>query len=125
VSRCAFIREGGEQCKARATEGSTWCYNHDPSKAEERRRAASKGGRTGGNGRPNSSSSELEDIKEQLRAVLGGAYRGKVDRAVAATLFQGFNVLLRAVELERRIKEMDQLEEQIRELELRVFGSSA
>ena len=125
MSRCAFIREGGEQCKARATEGSTWCYNHDPSKAEERRRAASKGGRTGGNGRPNSSSSELEDIKEQLRAVLGGAYRGKVDRAVAATLFQGFNVLLRAVELERRIKEMDQLEEQIRELELRVFGSSA
>lgn len=48
MSTCAFIKAGGERCKARAMAHSDYCYNHEPGKAEERKRNASKGGNAGG-----------------------------------------------------------------------------
>ena len=48
--------------------------------------------------------------------------RGKLDSGIAAVAFQGFNVLLRAMELERRIRD-DVLEERLNELEERARRS--
>ena len=40
-----------------------------------------------------------------------------MDRAAGAVALQGFNVLLRAVDLERRIKETEEFEERLTALE--------
>jgi len=42
---------------------------------------------------------------------------GSVERGIAAVGFQGFNVLLKAVETERRVKETDELLERLERLE--------
>jgi hypothetical protein len=48
-----------------------------------------------------------------------------VDKSVAAVLFQGYNTLLRAVEIERKVHELERVEEAIAELERRVYGRGA
>ena len=126
MGQCSFIKAGGGRCRSRAMQGYEQCYNHRPDTQEDRRAAAAKGGRTGGNGRPSSpSSDELVDIKRQLRAVLGGTLREQVDKSVAAVLFQGYNTLLRAVEIERKVHELERVEEAVAELERRVYGRDA
>lgn len=40
---CKAIKADGTRCRAGAQEGQDWCYNHDPSRAEERRTNASAG----------------------------------------------------------------------------------
>jgi hypothetical protein len=42
---------------------------------------------------------------------------GTIERGVGAVVFQGFNTLLKAVEVERRIRETDELAERIEQLE--------
>jgi len=114
TARCAAITRAGERCRLDATHG-TYCYQHAPETARERQRNASRGGKAGGNGR--AGVSELTAIKGGIRATIDGALAGEVERGVAAVLFQGFNVLLKAVETERRIREQDELLERLEDLE--------
>lgn len=113
--RCEAITQAGSRCRLDATPGATWCYSHDPSRVEERRRNARKAGRSGGNGR--SGASELAGIKRDIRGVLDGVLDGQIDRGAGSCAAQLLNVLLRAVELERRIKETDQLQGRLEQLE--------
>ncbi len=114
--RCSFIKPGGERCRGTAPGGATLCYSHDPARAEERSRNARKAGRTGGNGRP-SGVSEIVDIKGVVRRVVGGVLNGSIERGVGAVAFQGLNTLLKAVEVERKIKEQDELLTRLEALE--------
>jgi hypothetical protein len=50
---------------------------------------------------------------------------GEGDKGVAAVAAQVANVRLRALELERRHRETDELEAQVAELERRIFGDSS
>jgi len=43
--------------------------------------------------------------------------RGKLDSGIVAVAFQGFNVWLRAIELERRLRDDVEFEERLDELE--------
>ena len=99
MSPCAYIKSGGERCKARAMEGYDTCYSHRPDLAGERRRNARKGGKSGGRGRPQT---ETDGLKQEIRSVIGGVLAGKIPQGRAAIMFQGFNALLRVHELERR-----------------------
>ncbi len=112
--RCSAITKGGTRCRLDATHGS-YCYQHAPETVEERRRNASRGGKTGGNGRPGSG--EVADIKKEIRGVIGGVLSGRVERSTGATMFMGFNVLLRAVEIARKIKEQDEVLARLEALE--------
>ena len=96
--------------------GVEWCYSHDPSeaRAEERRRNASRGGRTGGRGRGRG---EIVTIKELLSELTDRVLAGKLGTSPAAVANQLINTRLRAVELERKIKETEELEARIEELE--------
>ncbi len=118
MARCPAIKANGERCKGDAIPGSDWCYSHDPDRAEERRRNASRGGKSGGGGR---SSGELAEIKallsELTNRVLGGEGVEALETGRAAVANQLVNTRLRAVELERRIRESDELEARIEELE--------
>ena len=117
--RCEALKGDGSRCQARAMDGYQWCYSHRPDLADERKRNASRGGRTGGRGR--SGGDEVAQAKKEIRGVLGGILKGKIPRGTGSVLFMGFNVLLRAIEVERKIREQDELEDRIAELE-RIAG---
>ena len=114
--RCAAITRAGERCRLDATVGS-YCYQHSPETAEERRRNARRGGLKGGNGRPQRSSAEIREAKSWIRGLISKMLRGEVERELATACFMGLNVLARYIELERKIKETEELEERVAELE--------
>ncbi len=99
MTTCAALRAGGGRCKAPAMEGYEHCYSHRPDLAGERQRNASKGGKSGGRGRPQT---EIADIKRQIRSVIGGVLAGKIPQGPGAVALQGLNTLIRAHEMERR-----------------------
>jgi hypothetical protein len=118
LSVCAAIKQDGARCKARAMKGSEWCFNHHPDYSQERKRHVSKGGRRGGRGRPAGSGAEgLKDIKELLKSLTDDVLSGDVERATAIAANQLLNTSLRAIELERKIREQEELEERLEALE--------
>lgn len=121
MARCQAIKRGGERCKLEATHGS-YCWSHAEGTAEERRRRARRGGKAGGNGR--GGVSELRQIKGELRGVISDVLSGRVQRGAGSVAFQGYNCLLRACELERKVRELEEFEERLNELESRARRSS-
>lgn len=107
--RCSAITKGGERCKLDATNGS-FCWSHAPENAEARRRRGRRGGKARG-------ASELSEVKREIRTVVTDVLEGRVERGVGAVVFQGFNTLLKAVEVERRIREEEELLARIEQLE--------
>ena len=112
--RCSAITRAGERCQHAATHG-TFCYVHSPETAAARSRQGRKGGLAGGNGRPGRS--ELVLIKHDIRATIDAVLDGRVDRGRAAVAFQGFGYLLRAVEIERKVREADEFAQRLDRLE--------
>ncbi len=111
---CGFIKASGEACRALPMKGEGWCYTHHPEYQQQRRRQGSKGGKRGGRGRPKA---ELADIKARLSELAERVLEGEVDKGVAAVASQVFNVYLRAVSVELKVKEVTELEERLEELE--------
>lgn len=114
MARCARIKDNGERCKADAMPGAEWCYSHDPERAEERKRNASKGGKRGGRGRPGQ---DLADLKRDVRRVIDDVLSGAVPQGPGAVALQGYNTLLRAAKVELDIREQTEFEERLEALE--------
>jgi hypothetical protein len=94
---------------------SQWCINHDPDKAEARRRRASKGGKRGGRGRP---SVELARLQARFEDLAEKVLSGDVERgvgAVAGQLLNGARACVRdalvAREQEELVARLEILEE--------------
>ena len=118
MSMCAAIKPNAARCKARAMKGSQWCFNHHPDYSEERRHNASKGGKRGGRGRPAGSGVEgLQDIKDLLKSLTDEVLSGDVERATAIAANQLLNTSLRALELERKWKEIEEIEARLKAVE--------
>ena len=113
MAKCSGITQAGAACKGMPIEGSQWCYVHHPDHAEERRRHGSRGGRRGGRGRP---SVELATIKERLTALADDVLGGRADRGDAAVAGQLLNTVIRAIGMEMRVREVEDLERQVEEL---------
>jgi len=113
--RCTAITKGGSRCSHTAT-ADTFCHLHDPARAEQRRRDASRGGKTGGNGR-SSGLSETGEAKRWIKGLVARLLKGEVERDVATACFMGLGTLARFIELERRIREQDEIEERLAALE--------
>ena len=108
--RCSGITRSGTRCE-RSVEGPNgMCWLHDPTRSEERRRAASKAGKA----RPNR---EIAEIKTRLSVLAEDVLAGRADRGNAAVVSQVYNVLLRAITVELRIREQQELTERLEELE--------
>jgi hypothetical protein len=110
MALCAGTKRNGERCTATVEPPQRYCWWHDPANADERRRAASRGGR----GKPNR---EIRDLKRQLEDLAAGILDGTIERSNGAVVNQILNTRLRALELERKIKETEELEERIEQLE--------
>ena len=110
VARCQGIKRDGGRCTASVSPGGEWCFNHDPARSEERRRNASRAGRS----KP---SRELADLKTQLQDLTEQVLAGELETGRAAVANQLINTRLRAIEVERKIKEVDELEMRLEALE--------
>jgi hypothetical protein len=117
MARCAANTEDGRPCERIVKAAQRYCYSHDPGRADERRRNASKAARS----RP---SRDLANVKAQLQEMADKVLAGEQDRSAAAVAGQLLNIKLRAIEVERKVKETDELEQRIEALE-RTSGSSA
>jgi len=91
--------------------GKDHCYSHDPARADERKRNASRGGRS------KSAGGELPDLKKQLRDLAADVLEAKVDKGAAAVVNQILNTIIRAVEQERKNLETGELAERLESLE--------
>ncbi|MDP9458080.1 MAG: hypothetical protein M3Q60_20430 [Actinomycetota bacterium] len=114
MSGCTAITQGGGRCKGTAIDSSGLCHAHHPDRAEQRSRAARKGGIRGGRGRPQV---ELADLKREVRAVIGGVLTGRIAHGPGAVALQGYNTLLRAAKVEMDIREQAEIIERIERLE--------
>jgi hypothetical protein len=114
MAKCSGITQAGTACKGIPIVGSQWCYVHDPDHAEERRRHGARGGKRGGRGRPQA---ELNDIKDRIRTMVQDVRDGTMDRADAAVCGQLYNTLIRAVSVELRVREQQEIEARLKELE--------
>src|SRR5215217_8245095 len=106
MARCTFIKPGGDRCKGVPVRGSMLCAAHHPDYQSRRRAGARRGGKARGAG-------ELTAIKSEIRAVIGAVIGGRMSRGVGGVAFQGYNTLLRAVEVERKVRELDDLEDRL------------
>ena len=110
VSVCAGTKRDGSSCTATVDHPQRFCWWHDPANAGERRRAASKAGKS----RPNR---ELAGVKVLLEDLTNRVLAGDLPTGPAAVANQLINTRLRAVELERKVREVDELEARIEALE--------
>src|SRR5919107_2069315 len=109
MRRCSGIKPDGTQCTLTVESPETYCWHHTPKRAEERRRAASRGGRS----RP---STEVRAIKDEIKAVISEGKAGELDRNDAAVMIQGYRALKDFIALERGIRVEDELAAELEEL---------
>ncbi len=111
MPQCAGIKRDGGRCAVVVGAGKDHCYAHDPDRADERKRNASRGGRTKGSG------GELPDLKKQLKDLAADVLEGSVDRGAAAVVNQILNTIIRAIEQERKLLETGELAERLEAME--------
>ena len=111
MHRCLGTKRDNSPCTVTVEPPQTYCWWHDPANAEQRKQAASKGGKRGGRGRPQA---ELAAIKGELREVIEAVRTGALDKGIGAVVFQGYTVLLRAhtvgLDVEERLELIERLE---------------
>jgi hypothetical protein len=107
---CCGIKRDGGRCTATVEPPQKYCWWHDPANADRRRRAASRGGRSRGG-------SELGDLKKQIKDLAAEVLDGTADRGRAAVANQLYNTLIRAIEQERKLRELDELAERLEAVE--------
>ena len=109
MPRCVGTKRDGGQCTTIVKPPQTHCYQHDPDRAAERKRNASRAGRNGGK--------EVRDLKRRISDVIDAVLEGSQDRGRAAVAIQGLNALRGVLELERKMRETEELEERLEALE--------
>lgn len=110
MAQCAGIKRDGSRCSLSVPPGVAHCYNHDPHRAEERRRNAARAGRRRSN-------TEVADLKDRLSDLYTDVLAGEVEPKVGAVAAQIAGAQIRLLETERRIKETEDLEARIGALE--------
>lgn len=108
--RCAGTTRDDRRCTAIVKQPNEYCYQHDPARSGERKRNAAKAGKSVG-------SREVKDLKRRISEVVEAVLEGSQDRGRAAVAIQGLNAFRGALELERKIRELDELEARIKQLE--------
>ena len=107
---CAGYKRDGSRCTVTVEPPQTHCWWHDPDNTEARRRAASKGGK----GR---AASETRDIKKLMDDLTTRVLEGVLEPPVVHAVVALQNIKLRALEVGRKIKEAEEIEERLTALE--------
>ncbi len=115
MNRCLGIKRDNSPCTVTVEPPQTYCWWHDPANAEQRKQAASRGGKRAGRGRPQT---ELVGIKQRLSDLAENVLDGTVDKGVAAVVSQVLNVYLRALSVELKVREQEEILERVADLEI-------
>jgi hypothetical protein len=107
---CRATKANGEPCTLAANGPQGFCWAHDPANRDKRRRMASRAARS----KP---SRELSSIKALLEDLTERVLSGELHTGQAAVANQLANTRLRAIELERKIRETEELAERLEALE--------
>jgi hypothetical protein len=101
---CRAIKANGEPCTlpANGPQGFCWAHDHPANREKKRRRMASRAARS----KP---SRELTALKAQLQDLTERVLASDLETRRAAVANQLLNTRLRAIELERKIKETEEL----------------
>jgi hypothetical protein len=116
MTKCSAIKANGARCKRVVGVSKQYCYAHDPERAQERRANNSKAGSWARGG-------EITKTKDRIRELAEAVIAGKLDRGRASVAFQGLGVLKGFMELERRVRETDELAAEVAELKQLVDAS--
>ncbi len=114
MARCSGTKANGDPCRLAALAQQDVCWAHAPENAAKRKRAASRGGKRGGRGRPQA---ELAATKRRLSVLVDDVLDGTQNRANAAVAGQLLNTLIRCCGLELKVREVDELDARLQELE--------
>ena len=101
---CSGTRRDGTPCTLPAMAGSSWCWNHDPARAEERSRNASHAATM----KHSSVGKELREVRELIWELLELTITDQLSLGVRKRLTEIVQLLqcyLRAAELEMRAAE--------------------
>ncbi len=109
MARCAGFKPDGKSCERIVGASQSYCYSHDPSRAEERHKAASKAAKS----KPNR---EIQDVKRRLSQLADDVLDGKVNRGTGAVVSQILNVYLRAVSVGLKAQEVEEIAREVEEL---------
>ena len=107
---CTGIKRDGGPCTLPSNGPAGLCWAHDPANAERRRRGQFRGGRSKPSG-------EVAQIKRLLSDLADEVLTGTTEPKVGAVVCQIYNTRARLVELERKIRETDELEARLEALE--------
>ncbi len=110
MAQCAANTRNGRPCRGLVRLGSDYCPAHDPARADARRRAASKAARS----KPGR---EINALKEQLKKLTADVLAGRVGSKAGAVVAQAANVYARLLQLEMKVKELDEFEARLAALE--------
>ncbi len=114
MNRCLGTKRDNSPCTVTVEPPQTYCWWHDPANAEKRKQAAARGGKRGGRGRPLVAAA---DVADQMQDLADKILAGELGRADAAVCGQLLNVKLRALEVGRKLREAEDLERRLEELE--------
>lgn len=110
MAGCDGSKPDGSPCGRTVGASQRYCFAHDPARAEARRRNASKAARS----KP---SRELAKLKGKLSDLYADVREGRLDPKVGAVVNQILNTSVRVVNLERDLRDQDELAARIEELE--------
>ena len=116
TDRCRATKSNGESCRWISTGPHGLCWAHAPENQERRRRGQSRGGK-------NKPSRELVELKSRLSILADDVLAGRADRSNVAVATQVLNVYLRTIEIERKMRETEDIARRLEELEAAVQQS--
>jgi len=125
LSVCTAITGSGTRCRGVAIDSSGLCHAHHPDRAAARSRAARKGGKRGGRGRPVAELAALRCENADIRRRLLEGGEGGLAPNVAAVAIQSLNTDIRAVVAALKAREVEEFEARLEELETFFEGQQA
>jgi hypothetical protein len=109
MTQCIGVKPNGELCRCVAARGSDFCPAHDPARKEARHRNASKAARS----KPGR---EIKDLKVQLESLANDVLNESVEPKVGAVVNQILNTRARLIEVDRKLRETEELGRELEEL---------
>ncbi len=118
---CRATTKYGRPCQNVPLPGKEECYSHSPEPEHVAQRA--KNARAGSHAAHSPGTTEIQELKDELKALVREVKAGEVAPGVATVITQLSNVILRAIEQDRKVRETEDLEERLAALEGRRDGA--
>ncbi len=109
MAGCIGVKPTGELCRCVAARGSDYCPAHDPARKDARHRNASKAARS----KPGR---EMKDLKAQLEDLANDVLADTIEPKLGAVVNQILNTRVRLIEVQRKLRETDELAREVEEL---------